>query len=470
MVFSIRAKIILFYLAALFILLSLLGVFLFFSLNQVVHSEIDSDLRTRAETLALLIGQEPHETETNLSDEVMWEYNSPKSKSFFQIRRLDGTILEKSASLKNRQLPYSGRTIRTGFQTILLNSSPTRLFNFHISQGQNERYKGVPVDQLIIQCGKDIDDQMDLLEKIHFILALSIFSILAISTFGGFIIAKKALTPVEEISRTIDRISESNLSERIREEKIPTELKALALSFNRTFNRLERSFNRQRQFAADASHELRTPLSVIMSQCEITLRRVRSVGDYQKTLKAVTQTASLMSEIVRKLLAITRLGTDQGSFKMKSIRLDEILRESVRLLTPLADEKGITIHMRLSEPVKVDGDRSALLELLTNLIENAIKYNVPRGQITLSYRKEGPWIVCQIEDTGIGIPEEDVEKVFDRFYRVDKSRSKEVGGHGLGLSICEEIIKLHGGKIEIKSKLDSGTMVSVYFKYDQIKS
>ena len=462
---SIRLKIILFYLAVLLILLSALGVFLSLSLQKVVHNAIDSDLRSRAEDLTLLITNDSGETKTNFSKEVMGEYNLPKSKSYFQIRRLDGTTLEKSASLKNHELPLPGKTIQSGFQTFLLNGSPTRLINFHVVREPDILYKGEPVDQLTIQCATDINDRIELLEQFNFILSLSIFSILAISAFGGFFIAHKALIPVKEISKTIDRISESNLSERITVENIPAELKHLAVSFNRTFNRLERSFIRQRQFAADASHELRTPLSVIKSQCEITLRRVRAAGDYQKALKDIEQAAALMSEIIRRLLAIARLGADKEVLKIETIRLDEILRESVKLLTPVAEQRGIMIKNFFSDSVSFPGDRALLVELFTNLIENAVKYNVLQGQITISCRQEWPWFVCEIKDTGIGIPDEDLERIFDRFYRIDKSRSKRIGGSGLGLSICNEIVKRHSGKIEIKSRLGSGTTVSVYFKF-----
>jgi heavy metal sensor kinase len=351
----------------------------------------------------------------------------------------------------------------------VLNGEPVRVINFFVPEENPQPDTGtnsLTKDKygFIIQCAENIDDRLDYLERYSLVLSVSILSILVISASGGFLIARKALKPVKEISETIDRISESNLSERIGVENIPTELKALAHSFNRTFNRLERSFNRQKQFAADASHELRTPLSVILSQSEITLRRVRSADDYQKALKAIHQVASLMSEIIRKLLTITRLGTDKEVLKIETIPLNEIVRESVKLLTPVAEERGIVIHNRFTDPISFSGDQALLVELFTNLIDNAIKYNVPQGEITITASRDLPWLVCSITDTGIGIPEEDLERVFDRFYRVDKSRSKRVDGSGLGLSICEEIVKLHGGKIEMKSKPGSGTTVSVYLE------
>jgi heavy metal sensor kinase len=453
MLSSIKAKIVIFYMAVLFVILSVLGIFLYFSLGKIVYDSIDSSLLSRAKALATLVNSDSDETEFNFSDEVMWEYNSPKSKSFFQIRRFDGTTIEKSASLGDSELPFHGKDNQTGFETIILNSAPARLINFH-------------VPHLIIQCAENIQGQINLMRNYKVVLSASVLSILIISASGGFLIARKALTPVKEISETIDRISESNLSERIAVEKIPRELKVLASSFNHTFDSLERAFNRQRQFAADASHELRTPLSVILSHGEIMLRKERTSEEYKNALAAITEAAKMMSEIVRKLLTIARLNTDKVNLKIENINLSEIICESVKLLTPLADKKEISINISTDGQHITPGDRAALLELFANLIDNAIKYNVSQGKIDISIKKETGFIVTEIIDTGIGISEEDLDRIFDRFYRVDKSRSKEIGGIGLGLSICQEIVKLHGGRIEIKSKLRHGTTVSVYLKGD----
>ena len=207
-------------------------------------------------------------------------------------------------------------------------------------------------------------------------------------------------------------------------------------------------------------------MSVILSHGEIILRKERSSEEYKNALTAITEAAKMMSEIVRKLLTIARLSTDKVNLKIENINLSEIICESVKLLSSFAEQKGISINMAITEPFTIHGDHTLLLELFTNLIDNAIKYNVPQGKIDISIKKETGFIVTEIIDTGIGISEEDLDRIFDRFYRVDKSRSKEIGGIGLGLSICEEIVKLHGGRIEIKSKLRHGTTVSVYLKGD----
>jgi len=450
--------------AVLFVILSVLGVLLYFSLSKIVYDAVDSGLLSRAKALATLVSNDNSKTEFEFSDEIMWEYNSPKSKNFFQIRRLDGFTLEKSASLKDSELPFSEKEARTYFKTILLKGAPVRLFNFH-PPDEIENASKTGGHGLVIQCAEDIQHQINLLKRYRLTLSLSILSIMLISASGGFIISRKALAPVKDISDTVDKISESNLSERINVENVSKELQTLASSFNRTFDRLEITFNRQRQFVADASHELRTPLSVIMSQSEIALRKERSLEEYKNALTAVMEAAGIMSATVQKLLSLTRLSTVKISLKFETIVLNEIIRESVKLLSPLAEQRGISIDIvPVTEPFMVYGNRESLLELFTNLLDNSIKYNVPQGKIYISTRKETGFIVCAIKDTGIGIPEGDLDKVCDRFYRVDKSRSKESGGSGLGLSICQEIVKLHGGRIDIESKFGSGTAVSVFLK------
>lgn len=458
---SIKAKVVLFYMVVLFVILSILGIFLYFSLSRIVYSSIDSSLLSKAKALVMLVKDSGNETEFNFSDEVMWEYNLPKSRSFFQIRRFDGTIVEKSESVGNLELPFSAHAGETIFQTIQFKGKIVRMVNFYVPAEDQHAIKG---SGLIIQCAEGISDQMNLLKTYRIVLSLSVLGIMIISSSGGFLIARKALTPVKEISQAIDRISESNLSERVTLENIPEELKVLTSSFNRTFDRLERSFNRQKQFISDASHELRTPLSVILSQSEIILRRERPAEEYKNVLTTILEASKLMSEIVQKLLTLARLGTDKFELKMEDIDLRKIIYESVKLLSPVAEQKGIIINTLTGEKYTVQGDREALLELFVNIIDNAIKYNVPEGRIDIAFRKGKDFLVTEIKDTGIGIPEKDLDKVFDRFYRVDKSRSKEAGGVGLGLSICDEIVKLHGGRIEIKSKPGEGTIVTVYLK------
>lgn len=446
---SIKAKIIIFYLIIISLSLFALGLFLYLSLEKIIYDSIDSSLLSRAKALATLISEDGREFK--FSDELMWEYSSQKSGYFFQIRKLDGTTVEKSASLKNLELPFQKGEEQISFKTIYLNKKPVRVVNF-------------PISNLVIQCAENIDGRVELLEDYRRILSLSILALMVISTFGGFLIAKKALTPVKKISESIGRISESNLSERVDEKNIPSELKGLASSFNQTFDSLERAFNRQKQFVSDASHELRTPLSVILSHSEITLRRERSTEEYKNALIAIKDAAKIMLNMIERLLMLARLSSDRAELKFEEINLYSILKDVVKLLNPLAEQKDIKISIHGDEQLTTFGDRASLLELFTNVVDNAIKYNIQQGKVDIYIKENQDYALIEVKDTGVGMPEEDLDKVFDRFYRIDKARSGGIKGAGLGLSICKEIVRLHGGKMEIKSRIGEGTTVSIYLE------
>ncbi len=461
MLSSIKARIVLFYLVILLVTLSAMGALLYFSLHRIVHASIDSSLLSRAKALATLIREDDRETEFQFSDDVMWEYSSPKSTNYFQIRRVDGATIEKSASLGDAELPLHPVAGPAAFQTILLKGRMVRTVDFPVPKEGEIKSPG---HNIVIQCAENIDDRITLLNAFGIVLVVSVLFIMILSASGGFFIAKKAMKPIRDISGTIDRISETNLSERIDEAHIPDELKNIASSFNRAFGSLERAFGRQRQFVSDASHELKTPLAVIIAHGEIALRKDRDPRDYKIAIAAMMEAARMMSLIIEKLLKLARFSSDRFTLQMEDVRLDGIIDRSLKLLRPLAGEKGIAIAMPAGEKYTVRGDSEALLETFVNILDNAIKYNVPGGRIAISMRKDGGFIVTEIADTGIGIPETDLEKVFDRFYRVDKSRSRQSGGIGLGLSISGEIVRLHEGRIKIKSKDNEGTVVSVYLK------
>jgi heavy metal sensor kinase len=470
MLSSIKASVLVFYVAVLFMILPVLGIFLYLSLDKIIYESIDSSLLSRAKALATLVSNENGETQFNFSDEIMWEYNSPNAKNFFQIRYADGTTIEKSRSLKKLELPLPSSQNRINYQTIHLDGVPAKLVNFRfINYGEDEPENKVSAAErnassFIVQCAQTIDEQVELMKDYGLILSLSIFSIMIISATGGFFIAKRALSPIRHISDRIKGISESNLAERIPTQNVPEELRGLAVSFNQAFDRLEKSFRRQKQFVSDASHELRTPLSVILSLSEVTLRKERSSEEYKNALTAIGEATGMMSEIVGKLLTVARLGSDNIELKMDSTDLSEVIREAMKVVTPLANRKGVIINLEPNEQTSVTGDRAALLEVIVNVLDNAIKYNVQNGKVDIAIVKESDLIKIEIQDTGIGISDEDLDKVFDRFYRVDQSRSKEGGGIGLGLSICEEIVKLHGGRIKIRSQIGTGTTVSIYLK------
>jgi len=470
MLSSIKTRIIVFYMAVLFVTLPALGVLLYATLDKIVYNAIDSGLLSKAKALATLIYEDKDETEFNFSDDIMWEYNSPKARTFFQIRRPDGSIIEKSESLGNAELLFHPGDEGTTYKTISLKGSPARLINFYIhnkvenppAKAGGSKRQGM---DLLLQCAQDINLQTAMLRNYEIALFLSIFTVMAVSAAGGFVIARRALEPVEEMSKTVDKISEANLSERIDLENTPKELRVLASSFNTTFDRLTEAFKRQKQFTADASHELRTPLSVILSQSEITLRRERSGPEYKKALAAVMDAAQIMSAMVSKLLFLARLSTEKITLDKEPVALDKIIAEAAGLLAPVTSQNNTRINIApLSGHLLAAGDKTALLQLYINIIDNAIKYGGTERVVDISVKREDGFIVSEIKDHGIGMHSEELSKIFDRFYRVAKSRSRGSGSIGLGMSICQAIVRQHKGKIEIKSEVGTGTIVSIYLR------
>lgn len=205
-------------------------------------------------------------------------------------------------------------------------------------------------------------------------------------------------------------------------------------------------------------------MSVILSHSEITLRKERRVEEYKNALIAIQDAAKIMLNMTERLLMLARLSSDRAELKFEEINLYSILNDVVKLLNPLAEQKDVKISILGDEQLTTFGDRASLLELFTNIIDNVIKYNIQKGKVDIYIKKDQDYALIEIKDTGVGIPEKDLDRVFDRFYRIDKARSKEVKGVGLGLSICKEIVRLHGGKIEMKSRAGEGTVVSIYLQ------
>lgn len=284
--------------------------------------------------------------------------------------------------------------------------------------------------------------------------------ILALGLGVSWWLTTRAIKPVEDISAAASRISAGNLSERISVAEPANELGQLAGVLNSTFARLESAFAQQKQFTADASHELRTPLAVIISETQTTLARERTAAEYRETVETCLDAAQQMRRLAQSLLELARFDAGQEPIERARFDLGELAREAVALLQPLARARGIEIHCDCA-PASVLGDADRVNQILTNLLSNAIHYNRERGEIRVTTRTENGAAVLTVSDTGPGIGPEDLPNVFKRFYRADKSRARADGRSGLGLAICQAIVKAHGGTIEVTSKLNEGTTFTV---------
>ncbi|MFV1959827.1 MAG: sensor histidine kinase, partial [Planctomycetota bacterium] len=239
-----------------------------------------------------------------------------------------------------------------------------------------------------------------------------------------------------------------------------TELGLLARTLNEAFDRLQAAFERQAKFTADASHELRTPLSVIRCNAELALRRPHSKEEYVDALAVGLRAATRMQEIVDRLLRLARADADSIDSKRMPVDLGVLVREAATSFEPLAAHRGVSIHVE-TKSVVVEGDEDQLRDVLDNLLSNAVAHGKEGGRVDVRVRTEGDAACLEVEDDGPGIPAADLPHVFDRFYRVDRARSRARGGSGLGLSICRAIVVGHGGRIELESRPGAGTTVVV---------
>lgn len=282
------------------------------------------------------------------------------------------------------------------------------------------------------------------------------------AVFGGivtFFISGRALRPLCEFSDKIEEVQAQNLADsRIEENKVK-ELNQLSVSYNRMLDRLSEAFEVQRQFTANAAHELRTPLAVIQAQLDLYHSTEHPKNDKctEQTIRMMTEQNERLGKMVRTLLDMSELQTVARDEK---IELDALVEEVLADLEPLALKKDIKLIGKC-DMVTMMGSDILIYRLVYNLVENAIKYNKPCGQVTVTAAKQDKNICLTVSDTGNGIPEELKERVFEPFFRVDKSRSRALGGVGLGLALVHEIVRVHGGSIRVKDNNEGGTVFEV---------
>lgn len=286
-----------------------------------------------------------------------------------------------------------------------------------------------------------------------------------LALLGGvvtYFISGHALRPIREFSDKIEEVQAQNLSDSRIEENNVKELNQLGISYNKMLERLSDAFEIQRQFTANAAHELRTPLALMQVQLDLynSASHPGNDADTLQTIKMVTEQNDKLNRMVKTLLDMSEL---QSVGRDDKIILDAIVEEVLADLEPLAVEKNIKLIGKCEDATMIGSD-ILIYRLVYNLVENAIKYNHPLGQVTVTAYQRNKYVYLSVEDTGSGIPKELRERVFEPFFRVDKSRSRELGGVGLGLALVHEIVRVHDGSICIKSGKTGGTIFEVTFE------
>lgn len=285
-----------------------------------------------------------------------------------------------------------------------------------------------------------------------------------LSLLGGvitFFISGHALKPLCNFSKKIEEVQAQNLSDSRIEENKFSELNQLSVSYNKMLERLSEAFKLQRQFTANAAHELRTPLAVMQLQIDLynSSKHPNNDTSAQQTISMITEQTERLSKMVRTLLDMSEL---QTIARDEEIAISALVEEVLADLEPLAQEKGINL-IEKCDNVLLMGSDILIYRLVYNLVENAIKYNFSGGTVTVNATQQNSQLHLTVEDTGNGIPEELKERIFEPFFRLDKSRSRELGGVGLGLALVREIVRVHNGSILVKNNANSGTTFEVIF-------
>jgi heavy metal sensor kinase len=378
---------------------------------------------------------------------------------YIQLIDSSGDVVVKSSNLGEQELPVNPSIISQGF------AGDAAIETVAAGDGASVRVMVSPLylkDQvLLLEVAQSLNYVDDTMSQVRWALLASTLVALVLATVSGGAIVKGALSPVSKISHTARSIeASSDLSQRVGYTGPRDEIGELATTFDHMIEHLDRVFQSQRYFVDDASHELRGPLTVIRGNMDL-LKRKLGEEERRESLNAMERESIRMSKIVDDLLLLAEVESGQLEQKQK-VSLKEIVLGEMERAKALAIERKIIVEHK--EDLAVRGDAQRLRQLLANLVDNAIKYTPDHGTITLSLFRDNSWARMEVTDTGIGISPDHIPHIFDRFYRVDKARSRASGGTGLGLAIVKGIAEQHGGKVTVTSKPSKGSTFTVWLK------
>src|SRR5262249_11117859 len=314
----------------------------------------------------------------------------------------------------------------------------------------------------LIQVGMSLESVAVTRRRFLLVMATVLPLALLCASGGGWILAQRALRPVDRMTEAARRISAEHLDERLDTTGSDDELDRLAATLNDMLGRLAAAFRQVRQFSADASHELQTPLTILKGELEVALRAPRSPDEYQRVLASALQESEHIARLVEGLLLLSR--ADAGVLRMdrQPVDLAELVAEVGEYARVLAEAHGIAMELKSVGLITILGDREHLRRLLLNLVDNAIKYTPVGGRVTLTRQPDGEWAALCVADTGIGLAAEELERIFQRFYRAPEAVSQGKEGSGLGLCIARSIAEAHGGRIRVESSPGHGSAFTVF--------
>jgi heavy metal sensor kinase len=446
---SIGARLTLWYTGAFAAGLLVLGAGVWIAVQQSLYHAIDESLYDRVEGIERFI--EDHKTRLAL-DEVREEFHA--HGDLFQVVDDGGVVVHRAESLAGVALPSTdGLTAGARLDNVDADGAPLRFLS------QTIAIDGRP---FTVQVAAPLRDLQQGLRDALWVLAAMFLLVLLLASVGGYFMSRRALAPVDRITQAARSISADNMSQRLAVPRTGDELERLSETLNEMIGRLEAAFQKISRFTADASHELRTPLAVMRTTAEVALRAPPADDEPRAALEQILAEIERTSHLVENLLLIAKADAGDARLHKRPVDIVAALDEACSQASVLARVKGIRFEARLpAKNLLVTGDRDALRRLFLILLDNAVKYTPAGGAFEVSLIEGDGYVIGAVKDTGIGIAREDLPFIFDRFYRVDRARSREQGGAGLGLAIGRWITEAHGGTITVESELNRGSLFKV---------
>lgn len=298
------------------------------------------------------------------------------------------------------------------------------------------------------------------IREVHIVSLIGAGVFAVLGAMGAHWIAQQALRPVQRLSHLVREIRAETLDRRLALDGPPDEVKELADAFDRLLECLERSFEQQSRFVSDAAHELRTPLATLRTNLELVLSNPHAtLADYREMASALERALERLERLVNDLLLLAR---GEKDIRVEPVYLEVLIGDMIQELKPLAQSQQVSLRCNITDEAVVQADAPLLAQAISNLVRNGIHYNHPAGSVTVTVHREANGVAISVEDTGIGIALEEKSHIFERFYRIDRSRARHRGGSGLGLSIAAHIVQLHSGHIQVESTPGAGSTFTIW--------
>jgi heavy metal sensor kinase len=438
------------------------GAATYIGLERYLQNSLEESLMKQARSIGdVLVLNINRSGEDYVENEIIEHYSPEINGRFIRVTRADGKQIFISGS------PRDGTFDPSHVPAPKLPIAQPFTKEVEMSDGHELLLHALPYTasdgtQYLIEAAAPWNQIESVLRGLLLTFALGLPLIIALAIGGGYLLIRGALRPVDEIRQKAAQITSRNLSERLPVVHTGDELERLATDLNRMIERLEKSFFQINRFSADASHELRTPLTVLQGELESIARGEQVLPEeVRETIGSALEETHRLAKIVENLLAISRLDAGEAHKQLERLDFAELARSTADHMRLLAEEKHITLNCDGAEPVEVEADSARLKQVVVNLLDNAIKYTPYGGNVDISVVRRNDNAVLKVADTGIGISSADLPYIFDRFYRADKARSRQMGGTGLGLSIVRSICVAHRGQVSVDSKEGKGSVFQV---------